>query len=301
MSTQIKRSQVAAPTLKAYAAILSLALLTACNPAPERPDGSSRLATPIAVLKDGVSVGAIDEAWLAAHPSSVEWGEGSARSLAPLFGQAWLKASSELHVTGAAGATAVFKQPGSRPDSAEPVLVVNRKGESLVTLRPLSDSNSFHGRGGARSRGRPSGLRIASVETLELKTGASSESALPGATTPLRIRMGTSIEAMDLELLRSVPTSPLSDESGTPRGVDYWDLRVVSKAILSGASIEGFTYGAGETLAVSLEDWTDPEKTPTLRRNRRGQWKFQWVSPTRTPLFDERSADDLTELILRAP
>lgn len=143
-------------------------VLAACS-TPEAP-AELALVGSVAVAEVGGAAVTVDQAWVEANAASgFTWGEGRAWRLAPLFSERWSADGVELLVTGAPGEAVVYSAPGKRADGREPVLIVNKKGEALVMLAVPAATESFHGRGGARSRGPDTSPRIVGVTRIELR------------------------------------------------------------------------------------------------------------------------------------
>lgn len=143
------------------------AVFAGCGPSETTTDSTPGPVS-IDVMVDGSAAGHIDAAWISAHPSELAWGDGKAWLFSTVFGEAYAQAS-RLEVTSSGGEIIVFPNPTERPDGLLPVLVLNRKGETIVTLtEPQSSEGGFHGRGGARNRTGDPALRVVGVRRLEL-------------------------------------------------------------------------------------------------------------------------------------
>jgi hypothetical protein len=88
------------------------------------------------------------------------------------LGDAYYESGARFEALRADGVGLFAADPSRRTDGAEPLLVVNRRGEiSVVVAKPDAPSDSFHGRGTARGRGGEEGPRIREVTRLRLLTG----------------------------------------------------------------------------------------------------------------------------------
>lgn len=255
--------------------LIVLLLLVGCSsPHPTAPK------THVVVVRADVEV-VVDDAWLAANPS-LEWGEGRAWPLEPLLGSNYRDPSAHLRVTPRSGEAVVFEAPGARRDGRVPLLVVNRKGEVLVTLGDTAAGPSnFHGRGGARKRTGDEGTRVLDVVRVALEAGsppAKPASKLP-VLGPIEVATadGTARAPITPESLTAVADTPLLTDDGTPLEQRHWDLREVSRVLLDGQRVTSILDGRGDPLAISQSDWEDLSKVPALRVNKQGHWRFQWV------------------------
>ena len=295
------------PLLAFLPPLLALLALHGCGGSPSSSDGAPLQAS-VRVMERGALRAQVDQAWIDGHAPAFAWGQGRGWRLRSFFSDRWTKPGFELRVSGATGDAVVFPDPGTRRDGREPVLIVNLKGEALVTLADADgNTDSFHGRGGARKRSGDDSPRVVGVRRIELLASAGERRAGGGGhakppSEPVVLRVtgltdGATLSAADLGALK---TWPVTDDQGTPRGVQAWDLRDVA-ATLGGDQVVAVVDKAGARTALDPSLWADASKRPTLRLNRRGAWKMQWLGPNGAPLWDLPSAGDVVALELRAP
>jgi|GEM_PF-2304250 len=284
--------------------VLGLAMAAMVGCGGKASPGEGALTSTVVIAERGTTRATFDQAWVVAHPPDVSWGQGRAWTLGRFFSDAWADPGFELRVSGTAGEAVVFTEPGSRRDGRQPMLVINQKGVPLVTLAG-EDGNpdAFHGRGGARQRSGDESPRVIGVARIELLAvkGASRKKPSPGeasAPTSLTVmRDGAAAAPLTVESLAGTAGRPLMDEAGAPRGVEYWDLR----AWADGQVLTAVVDRAGSVTEVAPGLWADASKTPSIRVNRRGAWRFEWISPDGAQLRDLPSVGNVAELRLRAP
>jgi len=249
---------------------LIVALAFGCSGPPPTP------AAPSLVVVGAAEV-VVDGAWMDANPSTTEWGEGRAWPLGPLLGSS---AGGSLRVTPREGEPVVFEGAAARRDGLLPLLVVNRKGQAVVTLGdPGAGPGTFHGRGGGRERAGAGGTRVVDVVRVELIAGAppAEPPPEPGPISVAGPPTHAPIARLTTETLAPVPEQPLRAPDGTPLGPTYRDLRAVSETLLNGARIARVVDGEGAGIDIPAAEWADPARVPALRVNKQGQWRFQWV------------------------
>jgi hypothetical protein len=122
----------------------------------------------IEVVVRGKPAAAIDAAKLRATPPDYQDAERRAWKLASLVGAAQAPAATEFIVTGAPTAGLVMKQP-ARGDEAQPVLMLNRRGDVVATmLTPNAPFPAFHGEGGRLRRPGDTTPHVAGVTRIEV-------------------------------------------------------------------------------------------------------------------------------------
>ena len=123
------------------------------------------------VVVDGRPGDAIDEARLKATPPDFTRGSGHAWRLSTFFDDRFFRSKAVLHAVDAIGDGIRLATPGKRKDRMEPVLVLNQRGEALITVMADQERTDVaHGRGGSRKRGGDNQvLRLEGVRQLELE------------------------------------------------------------------------------------------------------------------------------------
>ncbi len=278
------------PSLLLFALLALVACSGPSGPAPVPLKGTVRIA------ERGAVRATIDPAWVAAHPPDFAWGEGQGWHLGRFFSDRWGKPGFELRVTAGGGDAVVFPNPGSRRDGRAPVLILNKKGEAVVTLAESDGSTDpFHGRGGARKRSGDDAPRVVGVTRLELVKGGAGTAPHEVASPPaLRIE-GAEPATLTAAELGQLPTIPLVDDEGSSRGATAWDLRVVV-ARFGAVRVVGVVDRGAQVTPILPEEWDDKDGVPSLRVNRRGVWRFQWLDPAGAPAWDRPSASDVVAL-----
>lgn len=117
----------------------------------------------VGLAVDGRALPALDVAAIRALPPAYDRGEGHAVLAADALGAPFAGATA-LVAEDETGAGLWFRAPWSRPAADAVVLVVNKRGEVVVTTRSVDDRGG-HGRGGERGQGGP-GLRVERVVRL---------------------------------------------------------------------------------------------------------------------------------------
>lgn len=142
--------------LLAIAAAMLIGCRVASEPgeAPDIPDGVR-----VQVEIEGRELGPITSAGLRAAAPTYLDRDHRAWRLADVLPAHALKAGMQLDVEESSGQRTILTRLGAGP--AEPVLMVNRKGQVLVALVEPSDPfPAFHGRGGNRGQsGRANRIR----------------------------------------------------------------------------------------------------------------------------------------------
>lgn len=311
---------------------LSVALITAWGAAGcGRSDPDSRSVFDAQVAENvpadlviGVSVESVAQAPLTAQrlaelkPDRGR-GEGQAWRLARLFDpEAFTHPNAVLEVTSTSGDTLVMRSPSSRPGGAEAALVINRRGEVLITTMNFVDSSApFHDRGGRNKRSGDTVFRLESPRALNLtrrpdvapvanaREPANGASKLPvsgaqpgdrtardrrkggdgntasGGALVLAVNDGRRLTVADAALTALTPIQLSKPGVDGPGPVAY-DLRQLLATQLSAkARATELVAERGPAAAIAPADWTDARKIPTLRLNRQGNWRFTWVNADR--------------------
>ncbi len=93
-------------------------------------------------------------------------------------------------------------------------------------------------------------------------------------------------QATDVDPQRLATLSPLAihgDDGGRTR--DAWDARALARAMAGPtARIVRVRGDGGRQLELAPAGWNDDARTPVLRLNRRGRWKFHWIDGASRPL-----------------
>jgi len=233
------------------------------------------------VVVQGAEQTRVDASWIAANPAPLEWGEGRAWPLGPLLGEAFASGGT-LRVTPRGGEAVTFDAPGTRRDGRVPLLVVNRKGEAVVTLGdPAAGPAVFHGRGGARGRAGDGATRVVDVVRVEHVPGQARSAPTPAEPGPISVVAAgdhaSPLALITAEALDAVPEIALQSADGAPLDQRCRDLRAVAEALFGGARVEAVVGEDGARLAISEARWMDPTWIPALRVNKQGHWRFQWV------------------------
>lgn len=280
---------------------LVVALLIGCGGSSPSGTGAAALQGPVQLAERGKNRATFDQAWIEGHAPAFSWGQGRGWRLQPFFSDRWGKPGFELRVSSATGDAVVFPNPGSRRDGREPVLIVNLKGEALVTLVGADGNpDSFHGRGGARKRSGDESTRIVGVTRVELLEGSGPAEAVAAAPTALRVTGLAAPSQLTVAQLEALPKHAVTDDRGTPRGVEAWDLRDVV-GLFGAPAVLGVMDASGAVTPIDAATWADATRRPTLRLNRRGAWRFQWLGPDGAVLWNLPSAGNVAELQLQAP
>ncbi len=240
----------------------------------------------------------LDADWVREHPSTIEWGEGRAWRLGPILGAAFHAPGARLSVTPRDGSTVVFPAPSSGRDGRETLLVINRKGEAIVTLgHPSRGPGSFHGRGGARKRGGDAATRVENVSRLELERGEGGALPSPSQDPPtIAVENHEALAASDLE---GISELPFLEDDGNATGQTFRDLRAVSSARWGGRAVTTIQGNASTPpIRISPEAWADASRVPCIRINKRGSWRFQWVDASGRPLREEPGMRDVSRIQL---
>ena len=57
----------------------------------------------------------------------------------------------------------------------------------------------------------------------------------------------------------------------------------------------------GGRTGITEAQWADPSQVPSIRPNRRGQWRFRWLTDTYAPAAGDPGARDVVEIHVVAP
>ena len=247
----------------------------------------------IAVDIDGKAAPPIDAATLAAHRPDYTQAEKQAWRLGPLLGPAYARPDAVLEVEGADGVKTVFTRPAQTIGGREPVLALNRRGEILVALMGADDPfPAFHGRGGNRGREGDPLQRIHDVVRLRLTVvagGAAGKDEKRPAAGAEGVALAVTIDGKPpvtwtgADLARALPLE-MTGEGGEGQR-EAWSLREVTRTLVGpGAAATKLTGEGGRSVTLDDKAWADAGRLPVLRINRRGQVKFQWVTPALVPI-----------------
>lgn len=139
------------------------------------------VALRIPVIVDGVSQNAIDAAKLQARPPDYRDDEHHAWRLDRLLAAEIRTEKARVSGIQSTGAAIVVQLPAERP---VPVLVVNRRGQVLLTLVDPSDPfPRFHGQGGRLARPGQQNLQ-AVIERIEITTTGANPRQIPPDDAP---------------------------------------------------------------------------------------------------------------------
>lgn len=252
---------------------LAAALLLAggCKVKEGRAPGNIPAGIDVAVTVDGQAAARADSAWLSARKPDFEDGEWRAWRLSALAGEAAEAAGTVVEVGDVDGQRSRL-QAGPQ---AVPVLTFNRQGELVVmVLDPANPFPSFHGRGGNRGRGGEED-RVRNVTEIAVRTGSAP------ARTLFRVeRGGAEVGGFGADDLAALPTVAFTPRDGEP--VKAWSVRDIAKAI--GAERIDLVRGRSGETAIDPAQWKDASRTPVLRRNSKGQLKFEWADAAGGPI-----------------
>lgn len=91
---------------------------------------------------------------------------------------------------------------------------------------------------------------------------------------------------------------PARQRIPTERGdVPGWSLRDIAAALVDRTARVGSIANAqGEASTISAPDWSDSKRTPILRVNQRGSWKFDWIDSATKSSLAEGSLRDVSTI-----
>ncbi len=239
----------------------------------------------IEVEIDGEPAPPIDSALLRRVEPDFRTGARRSWKIERLVGPAAARPKNVLEVENAEGVATVFPPAARR--MWEPVLSLNRRGDLLVALRAReAATRAFHGRGG--NRGRPGSPRrqIRDVAKLKLYERERGRAFAPGQ----RRRGGdaavgvfvdgertASWRASDLSTVEKLPA--VAGSSGR-RAREAWSLHTIIRTLIGPDEVVSALQGRdGGALELDPADWSNADKVPVLRLNRRGEFKFEWHTP----------------------
>lgn len=104
-------------------------------------------------------------------------------------------------------------------------------------------------------------------------SGRATERLRPPARVTLRFDDGTEI-VFGPEAFARLPSVTILSEGDVARS--GWSARDLAEAA-GAARISAVVGDDGARVAISTADWTDRDRSPLLRQNRRGMLKFQWM------------------------
>jgi hypothetical protein len=282
--------------------------------AAEVPDAPAPLR--VAVDVDGKTAETIDAALLAGRAPDYQDGGRRAWKLGTLLSGAFDAGRMSVAIEDGAGVRHAVTAPGEEGAGRQVMVMVNPAGELRVALvEPGDPFRSFRGRGAGRG-GSADPSRVRDIRRIVLTSApppmgsaraAASASARPEASGApeegepplLRVIVEGAAEARwspaDLDRVRALRYQP-GDGDGAR---DAWSLRDLARDLLAGARIVELETEAARTVSISEGAWRDETRVPLLRRNRRGLYRFGWV--TAGDLSSIEGADSLRDVrILRA-
>ena len=100
----------------------------------------------------------------------------------------------------------------------------------------------------------------------------------------LTLIIDDSTEALSLERLAEMASLDIMGDSG--KGArDAWSLRTLAADLVApGARVTAVRGEDGREVELAPGDWTDDTRTPVIRLNRRGKFKFHWADGDLRPL-----------------
>ncbi len=252
------------------------------TPTSELPAGLQ-----IEVEIDGAPAPPIDAALLRRVEPDFRNGGRRSWRIEGLLGPAAARPNSVLEVENADGVATIF--PPATRRMWEPVLSLNLRGDVLVSLRAREQaSRAFHGRGG--NRGRPGSPRRQIRDVAKLKLYARERGA--GAARGRGQRRPEVVVAVFMDGEPTVSWKPsdlgtvetlvaVGGPSGGVRPSQAWSLREVVQTLIGGDPVVTKLQGrGGRGFELDPSDWRNAEKVPVLRLNRRGEFKFEWHTPS---------------------
>ena len=248
----------------------------------------AQLQAPIEVEIDGRPFPAIDVAWLLQRPPDHQNGPRTAWSLAHLLGHAGDRSEWRLEVESADGLETVYPLEADE-SGREPMIVRNQRGGLLVDLlAPAAGPSDFHG--GNRGRGGVPG-RVKQVVKLSLRPAAKLPAVEPLDVAPLLVHLsGHLATRWLLEDLKRVPTIELEGRDRTgQRPRESWSLRDLVRELAGEDVMASELRGqGGRGLAIDPDRWRQSVEIPVLRLNRRGEFKFEWLTAAHQPVRGDR-------------
>jgi len=262
----------------------------AMSPPPKTREIPSEFRIDVEI--DGNPARPIDAAVLQRVKPDFDRGGPRIWKLERLLGEAYGRPNSMLEVQSADGVKTVFPRPAKGVQGAELVLLLNRRGEALVALRDVKGVlRPFHGRGGNRGRPGDQRRRIRNVSQFRLFTR---EDAVASAAPRKAPAEAGSVEVfVDGEHtitwtsaeLSGFETLELGSRGGAARpATEAWPLRELVRDLAGpDASVAALQGQGGRSVKIDAAAWNDSERIPVLRLNRRGQFKFEWLSASLKP------------------
>ena len=186
------------------------------------------------------------------------------------------------------GVRVEFGMPKADENRA-PALVASRRGKvTLAMIDPKKPFAEYHGQGNQQGWNKDNLIRLGDLRriaafTEELRADAKGEG---GKSSTLKVKVKGRPERvwqeLDIEKLGKA-SSVQVEQSHRPSA---WMLRpMVESDLGKGARIEWLESRGERKLEISESDWQDGSKVPVLRRNRQGEYRFQWLDKkTRKPL-----------------
>jgi hypothetical protein len=290
MSTCLRRSLPPAPLrvtprvpASTLVVLLALGLLTACGgkSPPTPPAGVPPLALSVVDETGNVRTLTIERAlvpdfsedehraWRVARLFEGELGDGPAR----------LEVDLEVDGKRSSGLVDPYR------DTDELIWVVRWNRSAQVVLDNVDPEDPFptrHGRGGNRGRRGTSLRGVTALRLVKTTTTAPGEN-MQGLT----LVIDGSTQVLSLEALAAVSSLDILGDSG--KGTrDAWSLRTLAtEHVGAGARVTALRGDGEREVEIPAAAWNDLTRTPVIRLNRRGQFKFHWADEKLTPLEGE--------------
>ena len=174
------------------------------------------------------------------------------------------------------------------------VLRTNRKSEvQLALIHPESPFPAYHGRGGNRGRINKKTIQIRRVVGLTLFVGAKggggsqpSKRTKKAESKMLELHITINDEKRKLTDEELLELQPLEVEGDSGKGTrDAWDLRAFVQSLAgANARVTSLKSRSGKTQEISSADWSNKDRVPLLKLNRRGAFKFHWADAKYAPI-----------------
>jgi hypothetical protein len=252
------------------------ALLMPKPPPPPSPAIPDTLQIPVEI--DGKPAQAIDAKSLHTQKPDFQDNEHKAWILASLIGGPADRSDSVFTVVGDSNFRVTMPHP-KKPGDLVPVLMLSRRGDIMASMvKPDDPFPAYHGQGRRLERGGDPIPRAAkSVAKIIVSYDANAVASAEGSTSgAIEIRIsGKQEAAWTLDKLKAIDLKkyPSGDAAR-----DSWSLRDIVHALASPKARVVAIAGAGRRrLSIDRKLWDDPHETPTLRVNRQGLFKFQWL------------------------
>jgi len=226
--------------------------------------------------------------WPTNPPPDYRTAEQAAWRLLPLLAEASDGSPARLEVLRLVDGerSTYMVDPFRDDDHAVWVLRSNRKGQTVLDqVDPNDPFPARHGRGGNRGR---SGTSIRGVTGLRLILDATPPSRSGEDMEELELVVDGEHRPLALETLAEIETLAVMGDSGkAPR--DAWSLRTLAAHIAGKTARVTAIRGEGDReIILDAEAWRDPSRTPVIRLNRRGKFKFHWADADHRPAEGEQ-------------